>query len=78
MKPLEPFCAARPDPEHLLTLALSLALLAPVVRPFDYTVPMEDIAHLTLTMPQKPFVLRFSEEELLAQPVWTKKVDAKP
>ncbi len=78
MNPLDVLSAstARSGHGRLLALALSLCLFAPAVRAYDYSAPMEDIAHLTLTMPQKPFVLRFSEEELLAQPVWTKKVDA--
>lgn len=80
MNPLDVLSAstARSRPGRLLAFALSCCLFAPAIRADDYSAPMEDIAHLTLTMPRKPFVLRFSEEELLPQPVWTKKVDAKP
>lgn len=42
---------------------------------YEYEVPMEDTLILPLTIPKKPFVLRFSREELLAQPVWSTKID---
>jgi hypothetical protein len=36
---------------------------------------MEEIVHLPVTLVQKPFVLRFSPEELRQQPVWSPWVD---
>src|SRR5690606_30942123 len=42
---------------------------------FEYDRPIEQITHLPVTLVQKPFVLRFSPEELLKQPIWSKKID---
>ncbi|HYD83621.1 MAG TPA: alpha-glucuronidase family glycosyl hydrolase, partial [Opitutus sp.] len=52
-----------------------LALAAVSSPAFEYDRSIGQIAHLPVTLVEKPFVLRFSPEELLAQPVWSKRID---
>ena len=40
-----------------------------------YTAKMGDGSTIAIQYPEQPFVLRFSREELLAQPIWSRQVD---
>jgi hypothetical protein len=43
---------------------------------YDYSEPMRCVQALPIGYPESPFVLRFSPEELKAQPVWSTKIEA--
>lgn len=59
-----------------LTVAFCVSCLSITARAYDYSEPMRCVQALPLGYPESPFVLRFSPEELLAQPVWSRQVDA--
>lgn len=43
---------------------------------YDYSEPMRCVPALPLGYPESPFVLRFTPEELRAQPIWSSRIDA--
>ena len=53
-----------------------LCVLAQQCYGYDYSNLMPGISGLPLEYPEKLFVLRFTREELLSQPIWSGKVDA--
>ena len=61
-----------------LFIALFVMIVAGIsmrANAYDYSEPMPMIPGLPLESPEKPFVLRFSEEELMNQPIWSTQVD---
>lgn len=61
--------------EGILVTALGVALLLGRALAYEYTEPMKGFRALPLDYPEMPFVLRFSRDELLSQPLWTQRVD---
>ncbi len=55
---------------------VGLALVSGDARAYDYSEPMRGVEVLPLSYPESPFVLRFSPEELQAQPIWSDRIDA--
>ncbi len=51
-------------------------LLCKVGWSYDYSEPMRSVPVLPLGYPESPFVLRFTPEELAAQPVWSDRIEA--
>lgn len=51
-------------------------LLCKVGWSYDYSEPMRCVQTLPLGYPDSPFVLRFTREELQAQPIWGDRVEA--
>ncbi|MBX7121446.1 MAG: hypothetical protein K1X42_04890 [Opitutaceae bacterium] len=43
---------------------------------YDYSEPMRCVQALPIGYPESPFVLRFTPEELAAQPVWSDRIEA--
>ncbi len=60
----------------IMLLALFLAFGVFSAFAFEYGEPMVVVDTNMLKSPLKPFVLRFTEEELMSQPIWNTQVDA--
>ncbi len=58
-----------------ILFAVAAVFLSWQAAGFDYSEPMPCVKGLPLDAPEMPFVLRFTEEELLAQPIWSKEID---
>lgn len=56
--------------------AMGGALFSGDARAYDYSEPMRAVEVLPLAYPVSPHVLRFSPEELQAQPIWSKRIEA--
>ncbi len=61
---------------QLVTGLLFFCLFSGVGRAYDYSERMRCVPVLPLGYPESPFVLRFTPEELQAQPVWSSRIDA--
>ncbi len=57
-------------------IMLPIMLSCAVGHAYDYSEPMRCKQVLPLGYPESPFVLRFSSEELKAQPIWSRQADA--
>lgn len=57
-------------------IVVLFCLLCKVGWSYDYSEPMRSVPVLPLGYPESPFVLRFTPEELAAQPVWSDRIEA--